>query len=308
VANNLQLNLSSRSPRLLLLPTLETRKTISETLCSLASSQEIFDDIIISVNGLSSENVQKIVERSELRCKRQIHLLCTRRLIPAVQHLKFIANHIRSACADDSLVFLLADDDLIPSPCDVNGYLEFCDRIHSVTVGMGNLFSFTDRQGPFADQMQHLLPGEQITSLEFLRRYRQGHLSTNMSSMVVPCHVLYECADFMSRWGSAGRRFEYIVATHHAVAALFSPSTPSALIRHHPQQAGRTLSRVSGQQDELIYIAWVWLNQPSTRPWVDLRNEYGFTLIRLIRATTFLLCLMMLRFFGFGESSEGSAS
>jgi hypothetical protein len=298
----------SRPPRVLLIPTLEARKTIAETLCSLVSSQALFDDVIISVNGLSSDNVQTIIDRSGFGCGRQIHVLCTRKVIPAIQHSKFIVNYIRSVCSDESLIFLLADDDLVPPSCNINEYLKSCGRSLDAAVGMGNFVSFVDQQEVFADQPQHLLPGEQVTALEFLRRNKQGHLFTNMSSMVVPCYLFCEAVNFMAFWGSAGRRFEYILATHRDVALLFSPSFPSALIRHHPRQEGRTLSRASMLHDELIYIVWVWLNQPLTRPWSDLQNKYGFTLIRFVCVAVSLLRLRLLRLLCVGEPAQGFTS
>lgn len=293
MTNNSRSNVFSCSRSILLLPSLESRHTITETLESLASSRDLFDDIVISVNGLSSEDVRKAIEHAGLTCRRRIHLLCTRSVIPAIRHMQFICEYIRPIFAVESLVFLLADDDLVPSSFALSEYLDACGRRNSTTVGMGNLVSFVDRQGPVTDQVQHLLPGEYITSLEFLQRNKQGHLSTNMSSMVIPCSLFCESIDFMARWGSAGRRLEYIMATHHAVTALFSPSSPSALIRQHPQQEGRTLSLASMHHDELIYITWVWINQPSTRPWIDLRNKYGFTIVRFVRVAFSLLWLKL---------------
>jgi hypothetical protein len=283
MSNNSHVSLGNCDSSILLLPTLESRDTFKETLISLAFTYELFDDIIISVNGCSSASVREVVESSGLTCSRRIHLLCTGGIVPAVQHMKYICEYIRSVFADESLIFLMADDDLIPSSFSPSSYLDACSANRTITVGMGNLVTFIDKQALVTDQRQHLLPGERIASLEFLRRNKQGYLCTSMSSMVVPCRVLCESVDFMSRWGSAGRRFEYILATHRSVEALFSPSLPSAMIRQHSQQEGRTLSLTSMRRDELIYITWVWLNQPFTRPWVDLRNEYGFTLIRFVR-------------------------
>jgi hypothetical protein len=303
VSNNYQSSLLSRSSSILLLPTLETRDTIKETLDSLATRSELFDDLIISVNGLSSGDTRGVIESSGLTSRSRIHLLCTRKVISAVMHLQSICKYIHSVFADESLVFLLADDDLIPSTFPLGDYLDACSARRPVTVGMGNLVAFVGQQGPVIDKEQHLLPGERIASLEFLRRNRQGHLSTNMSSMVVPCRVLCESIDFMARWGSAGRRFEYILATHHSVAALYSPSSPSAMIRQHSQQEGRTLSLASMRRDELIYIAWVWLNQPSTRPWCDLRNKYNFTLLRFVRIAFSLVKLSLQEWLRFGEPS-----
>jgi hypothetical protein len=302
-SNKNQSFLLSRSSSILLLPTLETRDTIKETLDSLATRSELFDDLIISVNGLSSDDVRSVVEGSGLTCRRRIHLLCTRQLISAVLHFQFICKYISSVFTEESLVFLMADDDLIPSSFPLGDYLDACSVHRTITVGMGNLVTFADQQGPLIDIEQHLLPGERIAGLEFLRRNRQGHLCTNMSSMVVPCRVLCDSIDFMARWGSAGRRFEYILATHHSVAALFSPSAPSAMIRQHSQQEGRILSLDSMRRDELIYIAWVWLNQPSTRPWCDLRNKYGFTLLRFVRIAFSLVKFTLQEWFRFGEPS-----
>jgi hypothetical protein len=303
MSNISQSSLLKCAGSILLLPTLETRDTIKETLDSLTCRRELFDDVIISVNGLSSDDVRGIIEGSGLTCRASIHLLCTRRVLPPVLHLQFICKYTRSVFARESLIFLLADDDLIPSSFSINDYLDSCSDNLTITVGLGNLVAFDNQQVRLTDLEQHLLPGERIASLEFLRRNRQGHLCTNMSSMVVPCFVLFECVDFMVRWGSAGRRFEYILSTHHSVAALFSPSAPSAMIRQHSQQEGRTLSLVSMRRDELIYIAWVWLNQPSTRPWNDLGNKYGFTLFRFVREAFLLVKLSLQDWLRFVEPS-----
>ena len=278
---------------ILVIPTLEGRKTVAETILSVASCGDLFSDIVISVNGLSSDYVSSLVERSGLRIVSRVHLLSTQCYIPATQHADFICKYLRLNFAGQTPVFLLADDDLVPSRLAISDYMNACLAL-PFAVGMGNLVSFVDDKDVFLDEIQHVLPGENIPVLEFLRRNKHGHLTTSMSSMVVSNSVLCDCVSFVAFWGSAGRRFEYLLATHRSVSVLFSPCSASAMIRQHPDQEGRVLSVASERFDELIYICWVWLNQPMTRPWRDFTNAYGFGFVRLFKVLISVILSMLL--------------
>jgi len=282
-------------PVVLVIPTLGSRTTIYSTLSSLSTRVSFFDQLVISVNGTSAERVGDILTALELYQHCEVHLLCTNKVLSAIRHIIFIRRHLQAAFGKKALLYFLADDDLVAPESNLQVYLEACQCAASSKVGMGNLHSFVDEPSKAEIENQHINPGETISSLEFLHRNLQGHLWTNISSMIVPCNVFLDCSLFMGLLGSAGRRTEYIWATHHSIKTLVCPSSPSALIRQHPAQEGRTLSYESYLQDELIYIIWVWLNQPAARPWSAIRHNYGFTFIRFKGLFKELLTLRLRR-------------
>ena len=151
---------------ILVIPTLEGRKTVAETILSVASCGDLFSDIVISVNGLSSDYVSSLVERSGLRIVSRVHLLSTQCYIPATQHADFICKYLRLNFAGQTPVFLLADDDLVPSRLAISDYMNACLAL-PFAVGMGNLVSFVDDKDVFLDEIQHVLPGENIPVLSF---------------------------------------------------------------------------------------------------------------------------------------------
>lgn len=287
---------NDRTPIVLVIPTLGNRTTIYSTLNSLSTGVSFFDHLVISVNGLSAEHVANILTALRLYQHCEVHLLCTnKKAVSIVRHFSFIGQSLEAIIGKNALLYFLADDDLVAPESNLYGYLESCQCGANGKVGMGNLLSFVDESITAKFEYQHINPGENINPLEFLRRNSQGHLYTNISSMVVPLKVFIDCSLFMSLLGSAGRRAEYILATHHSIKMLVCPSSPSALIRHHPAQEGRIQSHQSYLQDELIYIIWIWLNQPETRPWSVIKNNYGFTFGRFICPFKELLRLRLRR-------------
>jgi hypothetical protein len=107
--------------------------------------------------------------------------------------------------------------------------------------------------------------------------------------MIVPHVVARDCLFFMSFWGSAGRRTEYIWATHCRIKQLQCPLSATAFIRKHPSQEGRTLSYNSYVHDELIYIVWVWLNQRAFLPWGRHSQAPDFTVERFLDLFKYLI-------------------
>jgi hypothetical protein len=269
-------------PIALVLPCLESRTTIKETLCSLEESSDLFDEIIISVNGLSPRLVHTVLASLSLRPRNSLQVICTENNLTAVDHAKFIMRRLRVFVAAQAWLFFLADDDLLAPRSSIKKYLCSFRSSDLNHVGMGHFLSFSQEQPKKVWEKQHLEPGEAISPSEFLQRNQSGFLFTNISSMIVPHVVARDCLFFMSFWGSAGRRTEYIWATHRLIKMLQCPSAATAFIRQHPSQEGRTLSHDSGVHDELIYIAWVWLNQPSFLPWGQNGQAPDFTLSRFL--------------------------
>lgn len=272
------------SPKvILLIPTLESRNFLPDTLASLGEHLTCFDEIIISVNGFSVNNVKIAASKYGLLANPQSTVLCTNRSLTAVEHLRFIQSKLRRIASAQDLIFLLADDDLLPAGFDLEGYVNVVRLGAGACLGMGNFSSFESVHDLPMECAQHIGPGELIKPVDFLLRNQSGHLCTNMSSMLIPFGVFDRAASFMGFWGSSGRRFEYILATHRKLTSLYSPPSCSALIRQHPSQEGRTLSKESGLHDELIYILWVWLNQPIARPLLSSSVCQAFTLVSFLK-------------------------
>jgi hypothetical protein len=267
-------------PVVLVLPCLESRTTIKETLCSLEESSDLFDQIIISVNGLSPRFVQAVLANLDLRPRNSLMVFCTNRLLTAIDHAKFFMARLAVCAPADAWLFFLADDDLLAPRSSVQEYLREFRSSELNQVGMGHFLSFSKEQPQKLWQRQHIEPGASIKPYEFLLRNQSGHLFTNISSMIVPYVVARDCFSFMSFWGSAGRRTEYIWATHKRIKQLHCPLAATALIRQHPFQEGRTLSYDSYIHDELIYIVWVWLNQSAFLPWGRHGQAPDFTVNR----------------------------
>jgi hypothetical protein len=268
---------------ILLVPALESRNYLLDTLASLGENITCFDKIILSVNGFSTDNVKIAASKYGLLADPASTVLCTNRLMTAVEHLRFIQSKLRRVATAQDLIFLLADDDLLPADFDLTGYINVVRSGAGAYLGMGNFSTFESVHDLPMEQAQHVGPGELIKPVEFLLRNQSGHLFTNMSSMLIPFAVFDKATSFMVFWGSSGRRFEYILATHSNLTSLYSPPSCSALIRQHPTQEGRTLSKESGLYDELIYILWTWLNQPATRPSLPGSIYKAFSLVSFLK-------------------------
>jgi len=286
---------SGPDPRtILLIPTVEGRDFLAQTLSSVREHVHCFDQLLLSVNGTTPQKANQILLEQRVATKLATKVLCTRRHLSARQHLRFIHQKLSSCSRIDDYIFLLADDDLLPAEADINNYIRVVkDRANSV-VGMGRIATFEDGNPISHAQSQHIEPGESISPLEFLERNQEGHRTTNISSMIIPCGIFKEASSFMWHLGSSGRRTEYIFATHKRVASLYSPPASSALIREHPNQEGRTLSFESYLHDELVYILWVWLHQPAMRQWGQA-TEQGFTLGRFRALLQVLLKIKLKR-------------
>ena len=223
--------------------------------------------LVLSVNGSNSQKAAQILRSQGISDSIAIALLCTRRFISARDHGRFVQKQLCGLAQRNDLIFLLSDDDLLPPNADIKSYIQVLKNSSGYTVGVGRFMSFVDGSLAVQSPSQHIKPGESITPLEFLRRNEQGHLTTNISSMIIPYEIFRQASYFMWRLGSSGRRMEYILASHKLVASLYSPPSPSALIRNHPFQESRTLSYESYLYDELVYIIWIWRHQPSMRQW-----------------------------------------
>lgn len=281
---------------ILLIPALESRNFLLDTLASLGENIICFDKIMLSVNGFSADNVKIAASKCGLLASPQSIVLCTNRLITAAEHLRFIQSRLRRVATAQDLIFLLADDDLLPADFDLAGYVNVVRSGAGACLGMGNFSTFESVHDLPMEHHQHIGPGELIKPVDFLLRNQSGPLLTNMSSMLVPFSVFDKAASFMCFWRSSGRRFEYILATHSNLESLYSPPSCSALIRQHPNQEGRTLSKESGLYDELIYILWVWLNQPATRPSLSVSAYKAFTLVSFLKISVQLF-LMKCRYY-----------
>ena len=151
---------------ILVIPTLEGRKTVAETILSVASCGDLFSDIVISVNGLSSDYVSSLVERSGLRIVSRVHLLSTQCYIPATQHADFICKYLRLNFAGQTPVFLLADDDLVPSRLAISDYMNACLAL-PFAVGMCNLVSFVDDKDVSSTKFSMFCPVRTFLSSSF---------------------------------------------------------------------------------------------------------------------------------------------
>jgi hypothetical protein len=252
---------------ILLIPTVESRDFLPETLASVRKHAHCFDRLLLSVNGESPQKAQQIIYEQGLGSLIDVKIICTHRHLSAIQHCKFYLKTLAHLAGDQDLIFFLADDDLLPVEAPISAYICSLNDGENCCVGMGRFASFGDTHAGPSLQSQHINPGESLRPVDFLKRNEQGHLWTNVSSMIIPFAIFRESLFFMWLLGSSGRRTEYIFAAHRRVDSLYCPQGTSALIRQHPEQEGRTLSYHSYLHDELVYIVWVWLHRPVFRPW-----------------------------------------
>jgi hypothetical protein len=192
-----------------------------------------------------------------------LQILCTYKHLSAIKHANFIRRQLKTILKLYVFLFFLADDDLLAPKKNIEEYLRLLRFGSLYHVGMGRFASFSEQQSHKILERQHLLPGETVSPQEFLLRNENGHLFTCISSMIVPHFVFRDCISFMLFWGSAGRRTEYIWATHRSVQKLVCPRSVTAFVRQHPLQQGSILSINSSLHDEMIYVVWAWFNQPA---------------------------------------------
>jgi len=252
----------------LLMLTTESRfGFFKEALSSVLPHLLLFDSIYISCNGKLSEQAHLNLTSLISSLGIDICLNFTGRMIPAVAHAREVIQKIRPYLPPNQSILLLADDDIISPDFSIDQYVKSLSSFHGLCLGMGNFSTFESDVTIFEIPLMNIKPGEYIRPLDFLRRNQFDNRFTNMSTMLVPFCVLDDVYEFMYRLGSSGRRFEYMLASSAKIKMLYCPSTCTALIRKHPGQEGQYLSHSSRICDELIYILWIWKNQPKYRPW-----------------------------------------
>jgi hypothetical protein len=267
---------------ILLIATLPERAAfLREAIDSVSRCAGCLDAVFISVNGNSAAQAQQICAESEAISQLPRRLLCTGNRISAVQHGVFVLKQIASSIASTDILLLLGDDDLLGAGESVSAYINHVKNAGVCTVGVGRFCTFTGDPQIARGECHSLEPGESASPLTYLARHNKLERLTNISGMLVPFSIYADAVRFMARFGSSGRRTEHILYSHRQVQLLYSPSVTTALIRRHSLQEGIALSYKSYFYDELVFIVWVWFNQPQTRPW-HKRDDYGFTIARFL--------------------------
>lgn len=267
---------------ILLIATLPERAAyLREAIDSASRYADLLDAVILSVNGESSSEAATICADYPAISQLPLRILCTGKRISAIKHGLFILNQIAPTIAPSDLLLLLGDDDLLAPGESLGPYIDQLKKGGGRMVGVGRFRTFTSDPQLANGESHSLEPGERIHALTYLGRHKKQERLTNISGMLVPFAIYADAHRFMARFGSSGRRTEHILYCHRRVQALYSPNEAIALIRRHPLQEGVALSYKSYFYDELVFMLWVWIQQPQTRPWRD-RGVYGLTLQRFL--------------------------
>jgi hypothetical protein len=267
---------------ILLIASLPERASYLREAIESASACALFlDALYLSVNGESPAAAERIC--SEFAAIRDLptRIFCTKRRLSAIEHGIYILNQISPSLAPTDVLLLLSDDDLLASPESLGNYIKLVKENSDHMVGVGRFRTFREAVETAIHECHSLEPGETATPLTYLARHHQVERLTNISGMLVPFSIYADAHRFMHRLGSSGRRTEHLLYSHRKVRTLHSPSEASALIRRHAMQEGIVLSYKSYFYDELIFMLWVWLHQPQTRPWRH-GSSYGFTIQRFL--------------------------
>jgi hypothetical protein len=254
---------------------------LREAIASASSCTPFLDALYLSVNGDSSEEAERICSEFFPFSDLPTRIFCTQRRLNAMEHAIFFLNQISSSLTPTDILLLLGDDDLLASPESLSSYIRLVKENSDQMVGVGRFSTFNEAVEAAIQEPHSLEPGEITTPLTYLVRHHQIERLTNISGMLVPFSIYADALRFMHLLGSSGRRAEHILDSHRKVRSLHSPSVASALIRRHPMQEGIVLSYKSYFYDELVFMLWVWIHQPQTRPWRQCR-KYGFTIRRFL--------------------------
>jgi len=267
---------------ILLIATLPERAAyFREAIDSAARCAGLLDAVYLSVNGDSSAQAATICADYPAISELPLHILCTGNRISAVKHGLFILNQISPVIAPTDILLLLGDDDLLAPSESLAAYIDQLKKGGGRMVGVGRFRTFTGDCQLANSECHSLEPGESASPLTYLARHNKQERLTNISGMLVPFSIYADAHRFMARFGSSGRRTEHILYCHRRVETLYSPREATALIRRHPLQEGVALSYKSYFYDELVFMLWVWINQPQTRPWRN-SGPYGLSLRRFV--------------------------
>jgi hypothetical protein len=267
---------------ILLIATLPERAAyFREAIDSASRCADLLDAVCLSVNGDSAAQAATIYADYPAFSKLPLHILCTGHRISAIQHSLFILKQICTTVSPTDILLLLGDDDLLAPSERLEPYIAKLKKGDGRMVGVGRFYTFTNDPLLANGECHSLEPGESTSPLTYLARHSKLERFTNISGMLVPFSIYADALRFMARFGSSGRRTEHIVYSHRRVRELYSPEKATALIRRHQLQEGVALSYRSYFYDELVFMLWVWMHQPQTRPW---RNGglYGFSLRRFL--------------------------
>jgi hypothetical protein len=236
------------------------------TLRSHSKAKHLFGQSLVSFDGPTRHQLS--TELSESQHARNIdHSLTTPKVMTAMEHLFWMLNQEPiTAWADNQLVTLLAEDDLICLDSFEAG-LKATDRLaNSMLFGSwqevdGSPKGDVHVKEPESDGFEIVSESEIATCLATWVSRKE---ITSVSGMTFRLKVLRDflrLAQGLENQGVtlSGVRAEYFLATQPEVKCLIRCIPPIVQIQIHEQQEGRIVGGQNRNQDEAIYQLWLML-------------------------------------------------
>lgn len=254
----------------LILPVYYGGDKFNRALRSIAGCLNVFDLIVISINGGSNSVDEQILSNYNFDERPNVVIFRTEMDLSPVDHAKFIVRGVNNLFEiDGRIMFLAHDDELIkenllvwkrnifPNASPTEGFIGdyyVCNEMINSTISAKNIVR--PLQNINSDSSLEVLGW-----LRYLKNLKSKHTYTNMSGMIVPVKVYYDYIRFQNRtFGKIGARFEYMLLSHHSISRITSIKAPIVRVYEHLNQEGRNVPKVSYYLDEVRYLLWLILN------------------------------------------------
>ena len=269
-----------------ILPIFNGGELFIDAILSIENSNIPFNNVFISFNGESDTDYQTYLKfKSENILKYSYVEFQTKKDLPSLAHGLFFQKEMRNFLKSDSTIFMLAHDDRIIPP---NKY-EFISLLNGVDLRSTVLFP--SYSCCMADDYQHVIKmitkDEYISSENFFFRSLKENISTNISGMIMPFHVLIAASNSLNKLQSSGARFEHQACITNGIENVYFHNKLQILVGERPDSDGKLLTlrdhRISAFNYVRSFLINGQLKSPSKFPifcYHLAKNWIGFLLYK----------------------------
>ena len=273
----------------LILPVYRGGVLFARCLRSIKLCEDVFDRIVISLNGDSSGDDARQLSESGINEEKLI-VYKTKTDLSPVCHFIWLCNQLKLQMHQYDRVMLMAhDDELIPD--QVRRWRAEYPSYGKRTAWIGDYQLIDDLLGSeesglcaaaSVSKEGHVKPITLIDWLAHNEKDPRHYVFTNMTGISVPFSVLQSVVNFWRlTFAKIGARFEYMLVSHKSIEGIMGVNPPMVIIHLHESQSGRNVPSIEYSKDELRYYIWLLINAKSLREliWV-FQSRWGWSGIR----------------------------
>jgi hypothetical protein len=287
---------------ILLIPVFEGELKFKRCLKSIEESLDLFDSVVISINGLSPNNDLRAIYESKI-LRDNVIILTTQQNLSALQHALWLTNYLKKLFYKHDRLLILAHDDEIRAQA-LQEWKTKISRFDSMVAWLGDyLITSDDSELETTTKLEKALPSiaydQPLDIIQWLKHndaQDKKFVFTNISGISVPLKAWIDMMNFRKKTGLGfGARTEYMLVAHRSISGIVSNSNPLVVIHQHENQQGRKVAPIDYSTDEVRYCLWLLLNSKNLKQlvWIS-RSRWGMKAIALNIALYLKLGIKML--------------